>query len=56
MWKTPILIFYGDCCLGVLEVHMSITADFFRNRLNQVIDLHHPLKFRVLHFIFESAH
>jgi hypothetical protein len=26
-----------------MEAHMSITADFFRNRLDQMIDLRHPL-------------
>jgi hypothetical protein len=31
------------CFLAVLEVHVSITADFFRNRLDQMIDLRHPL-------------
>ncbi|PVE44441.1 IS5/IS1182 family transposase [Limnohabitans planktonicus II-D5] len=29
--------------MGVFEAHMSITADFFRNRLDQMIDLRHPL-------------
>ena len=28
---------------GRLEVHMSITADFFRHRIDQMIDLRHPL-------------
>ena len=43
MFKTPALIFNGACFLGVLVAHMSITADFFRNRLDQMIDLRHPL-------------
>ena len=43
MFKTPTLIFNGDSCLGVLEAHMSTTADFFRNRLDQRIDLRHSL-------------
>lgn len=43
MFKTPKLIFNGACFLGVLEAHMSITADIFRNRLNQRIDLRHTL-------------
>ncbi len=28
---------------GVLEADMSSIADFFRNRLDQMIDLRHPL-------------
>jgi hypothetical protein len=43
MFKTPTLIFIKARFLGVLEANMSITADFFRNRLDQMIDLHHPL-------------
>jgi len=43
MFKTPALIFNGACFLGVLEAHMSITANFFRYRLDQTIDLSHPL-------------
>jgi IS5 family transposase len=43
MFKTPILMFNRACFLGVLEAHMSITADFFRNRLDQMIELRHPL-------------
>jgi hypothetical protein len=43
MFKTSSFIFNGACFLGVLEAHMSITADFFRNRLDQMIDLRHPL-------------
>jgi hypothetical protein len=38
-----ILIFNEADFLGVLEAHMSITADFVRNRLDQMIDLRHPL-------------
>jgi hypothetical protein len=37
------LTFNVTCFLGVLEAHMSITADFFSNRLDQMIDLRHPL-------------
>jgi hypothetical protein len=37
------LIFNGACILGVLEAPMSITPDFFRNCLDQMIDLRHPL-------------
>jgi IS5 family transposase len=43
MFKTPTLISNGACFLGVLKAHTSITADFFRNRLDQMIDLRHPL-------------
>jgi hypothetical protein len=43
MFKTPTLIFNEACFLGVHEAHMSIIADFFRNRLDQMIDLRHPL-------------
>ena len=35
MFKTPALIFSRACFLGVFEAHMSIAADFFRNRLDQ---------------------
>ena len=51
MFKTPALIFNEACFLGVLEAHMSITADFFRNRLDQMIDLRHPLSARVRQLI-----
>lgn len=43
MFKNSTLIFTGARFLGVLEAHMSTTADFFRNRLDQIINLHHPL-------------
>ena len=43
MFKTPTLIFSGACFLAVFEAHMSITADLFRNRLDQMIDLRHAL-------------
>lgn len=43
MLKTHTLIFNGGCFLGVLEALMSITAVFFRNRLDQMMDLRHPL-------------
>jgi len=41
--KTPALIFNGARYLGVLEALMSISSDFFRNRLDQTIDLRHTL-------------
>lgn len=42
MVKTPRLIFNGACFLGVFE-SSAMTDDFFRSRLDQMIDLRHPL-------------
>jgi hypothetical protein len=42
MFKTPIDIFNEGCFLGVFE-SSAITDDFFRNRLDQMIALRHPL-------------
>ena len=46
MFKTPTLIFNGACFLGFLEAHISITTDFFRNRIDQMIGLRHPRHMR----------
>jgi hypothetical protein len=43
IFKSPTLIFNSACFLGVLEAHLPITADFFCIRLDQMIDLGHPL-------------
>ena len=43
MFKTPILIFNRAFFLEVLEILISVTAEFFCNRLDQMIDLRHPL-------------
>lgn len=40
--KTPKNIFNAGCFLGVFE-GCAMTDDFFRNRLDQMIDLRHPL-------------
>src|SRR5574343_1189945 len=42
MVRTPKDIFNGGCFLGVFESN-AMTDDFFRNRLDQMIDLRHPL-------------
>lgn len=42
MLRTLKLIFTGACFLGVFE-SSAITDDFFRNRLDQMINLRHPL-------------
>lgn len=34
MFKTPTLIFNRSYYLGVLGAHMSVTADFFSNRMS----------------------
>lgn len=41
MFRTPRSIFNEGCFLGVLD--NALTDDFFRNRLDQMIDLRHPL-------------
>ena len=41
MVRTPKSIFNGACFLGVFESSV-MTDDFFRNRLDQMIDLRHP--------------
>jgi hypothetical protein len=43
MLKTPTLTFKEACFLELLEAHMSITTDFFRNSLDQLIDLRYLL-------------
>ena len=42
MERTPRFQFNGAQFLGVFEEHMS-TADFFRARLDTMIDMRHPL-------------
>ena len=42
MVRTPKEIFNRACFLGVFE-SSAMTDDFFRNRLDQMIDLRHPL-------------
>jgi IS5 family transposase len=43
MFKTHTFIFNGACFLGIFKTYMFITADFFSNRLDQMIDLRRPL-------------
>jgi hypothetical protein len=42
MVRTLKQIFNGACFLGIFE-SSAMTDDFFRNRLDQMIDLRHPL-------------
>ncbi len=43
MVKSLKSTFNKACFLEVSEAYMLMTNDFFRNRLDQLIDLRHPL-------------